>query len=205
MLACANLQGRDACGRVRAGCRARGGARGRASERAPAPRRRPASTVSIMLERSAAATWAAPHMHGSERRRAGARASVRGGARGRGGWWTQAAGGVPDRAAPSPREAQPEVAGLRWWASARLSCKWAGLRASQAWQTGVVGVFERSRSRSWLLSSGASRALLGLVQRAALAVACARVDIIPALHGLRTGIHALGGWSHATGSRVGGR
>ena len=92
---------------------------------------------------------------------------VRGRIENEGGRRTGEAGGVPDRAVPSPRGAQLEVAGLRTAAvaSTGLSSRWACLRASHAWQTGVVGLFERSRSRTWLLSSRTRRSLLGLVRR----------------------------------------
>ena len=92
---------------------------------------------------------------------------VRGRIENEGGRRTGEAGGVPDRAVPSPRGAQLEVAGLRTAAvaSTGLSSRWACLRAPHAWQTGVVDMFERSRSRTWLLSSRTRRALLGLVRR----------------------------------------
>jgi hypothetical protein len=69
-----------------------------------------------------------------------------------------------------------------------------------------VDMFERSRSRTWLLSSRTRRALDYLAWFGALTLtAHASVDIISASHGLKTGIHALGWWARGDAPRAWGR
>ena len=132
---------------------------------------------------------------------------VRGRIENEGGRRTGEAGGVPDRAVPSPRGAQLEVAGLRTAAvaSTGLSSRWACLRAPHAWQTGVVDMFERSRSRTWLLSSRTRRALLGLVRRSRAHGPRERGHNLGVARSEDGHPHALGGWARGDAPRAWGR